>query len=772
MVAIPSEESCESSAGVPLLAGEQREEAERVPSPTSEDSVSTIAPETGTATNSGQIDESTQVDSFWHRRRLENYPGISRNDPDVWSLFTRTTIRSIANEPEEQDLDTPYWGFQILSKSPGVWFFEALALIISLSSFAGIVILLIKYDGELQPEFTDQISINAIIAVFSTILRATLLFILSEVIGELKWNWMESPRRLRDIVCFINAGTGLVGSLKFLFFSWKPILTIVSAIVVIASSAIGPFSQQASATYTCDQSVEQTAQILVTYNASSAMTPEMRGAAVNGLMYGSADNSLATSSLFSCPARNCKFKSSDGITHTSVGICSTCIEQNAGSMKTDGADNAINQLRLSWNNGTDSPFVLDMKAEFKPMPGWDSLGAQSKPSFAFGSLLGEEMTILIRVLNKGSSMPSYPSRNESRPDVLAVDCTIYPCSRTYYGEIVNGTFKENVISESRLPYVFNYGPNVEKTTSADFGGFIKFTEPCCFYGHCYYTSNISQALKSSYAQDQNWTSWEFNDEVIRFPTKCTSILGADTYGSVQDFVNKTILGSCTVFGHGQYKNSGTAQCGEKWWINSVFRKGNASFQSVDEAFHGMATSITNLMRSNGSDWDGLPHARVTGSSSIPAICVQVYWAWLLYPGSLLVLTTGLFVYTFVESKVSDPRRPVWKSNILPLIFYGIKTKTSSSDGHHTENHTKVPLMKLAELEVVADNTIVQFHSHIDSPGFVAEEGEHSLGSVLAELKEGGMWALANKEKVRPQAEASKTTSWLRKRRPTGGGGVV
>lgn len=61
-----------------------------------------------------------------------------------------------------------------------MWTVEVFALIISMVSFGGIVALLVAYDNEPNPGFTEVISINAIIAIFSTILKATLLFVISE----------------------------------------------------------------------------------------------------------------------------------------------------------------------------------------------------------------------------------------------------------------------------------------------------------------------------------------------------------------------------------------------------------------------------------------------------------------------------------------------------------------------------------------------------------------------------------------------------------------
>lgn len=120
----------------------------------------------------------SQETSFWYRRRLEAYERPPQDDPSqddagAWSLFTRNTEASIA------ETALPYWD-PLKLENLKQWQPELLALIISISSFAGIVGLLVKYNGRIQPDFADQISINALIAVFSTILRATLLFVISE----------------------------------------------------------------------------------------------------------------------------------------------------------------------------------------------------------------------------------------------------------------------------------------------------------------------------------------------------------------------------------------------------------------------------------------------------------------------------------------------------------------------------------------------------------------------------------------------------------------
>lgn len=38
-----------------------------------------------------ELDELPQEQTFWYRRRQEGYEGLNRDDPAVWSLYTRET---------------------------------------------------------------------------------------------------------------------------------------------------------------------------------------------------------------------------------------------------------------------------------------------------------------------------------------------------------------------------------------------------------------------------------------------------------------------------------------------------------------------------------------------------------------------------------------------------------------------------------------------------------------------------------------------------------
>ncbi|KAF4826722.1 hypothetical protein CGCTS75_v009048 [Colletotrichum tropicale] len=655
VVAITSEESCESSSGVPLLTGEEREEAERPPSPTPEDNLSTTN-ETGTATNSGKIEDPTQVDPLWHRRRLENYAGINRDHPDVWPLFTRSTASLDYSEPEDErgfaassvaddhtcrhrgclenhggldknngtvcskrtragniariafsiietELCEYYpWiskvkesrAFAILKE----WFLESLALLFSISSFMAIVILLSTHNGQVQPGFVDQVSVNALVAIFSTVLRASVLFIVTEVIGEMKWQWMESPRSLRDMEYFTNAGTGPWGSLKFLFFSLKPTWTVAGALVVIASAAIGPFTQQASATYPCSSTVMGSAEIRFAKTMSAAISSEMRGAAIGSLLNGGIDSSSVTTNLFKCPAESCRFEDEDGITHTSVGICSSCTEARASlkdvvqSNKTDSLDDDSSGGRgPAWPNSLNTSYAFKLTAVFKSSP--ESRGAEklARQDVAVESLQNDNMTVSIRALTLNSSMKGVQryrtGETEKSLGILGIDCKLFPCIKRYNGQVVNGTFNESVISQIPMSLVSDSTSLSETNSPVNGREFMQFIEPCFIYGKVYNLSTIANAndsLSPVYkANPEIWMPWTGNGTTIQVPVHCLGTIGYSTYKSIQSFVDQKITGSCSVSRIGSPPSLAAVDCGDKWWLDSMFSGVEASFDSVTDA---------------------------------------------------------------------------------------------------------------------------------------------------------------------------------------------
>lgn len=123
------------------------------------------------------------------------------------------------------------------------WFWQILSAAGSLISMAIIVILLAIYNN--KPLFDKSgITLNAIIAVFSTASKALLAFTVAGCLGQSKWIWASwQHRHVKDLNNIDFASRGPLGSVNLL---WSPVArSFISfgAVITILSIATDPLVQ-------------------------------------------------------------------------------------------------------------------------------------------------------------------------------------------------------------------------------------------------------------------------------------------------------------------------------------------------------------------------------------------------------------------------------------------------------------------------------------------------------------------------------------------------
>ncbi|KAF5580398.1 hypothetical protein FPANT_9354 [Fusarium pseudoanthophilum] len=165
-----------------------------------------------------------------------------------------------------------------------------------------------------------DITLNALIAVIATIFRATIAFLALEVLAQLKWDWIAKTfRPMGDMQRYDDASRGAWGSLMLLpvVFKRQP-QAILAVIVVVASLAIGPVTQQAIQPKYCAQvAPERLASITVAnevdddrlyYQERPSMWKLHVGleAAIQEAVVNPSQSS-DINDLFDCPSGNCTF---------------------------------------------------------------------------------------------------------------------------------------------------------------------------------------------------------------------------------------------------------------------------------------------------------------------------------------------------------------------------------------------------------------------------------------------------------------------------------
>ncbi|KAF4908975.1 hypothetical protein CGCF415_v006214 [Colletotrichum fructicola] len=455
-----------------------------------------------------------------------------------------------------------------------------MALLLSVIAFTTIFIILSAYNKQPQFDLSRGININTIIAILSTIVKATLVFVVAEVVGQSKWVWVESPQRLRDVEYFHEAGRGAWGSLKFLFKLWKPMTTALGAVVIVASFAIAPFSQQAATTYPCEIDVEGTASIDVAQWIGTGADGKMpvissktHVAAITGLIYGPSI-SAAGPTGFQCESGNCTFDAIGEVTHSSVGICSRCdklvVRNETSESRTTFSINRTDENtksprpNITWpmSEGSDV-FVMDSN---QPP---DSKESEREFETSFLSLKIVECTEGMSSYDKWSrhcgQSPGLTSNQDGQGfEIIGAKCRLYPCFRNYHGSILNGRLHEQEISSVKMNIS---GVQLRGAGASNITIYQHIVEPCIINGSRYDATNISAANL-----DNEWVVLNRTNGPVQIPRGCLRAMHFKAFSSISRGLSSTLHGTCFLKEVTRIKGDQPGgggydiNCGEKWFL--------------------------------------------------------------------------------------------------------------------------------------------------------------------------------------------------------------
>jgi hypothetical protein len=132
------------------------------------------------------------------------------------------------------------------------WWLEAIYCILVIGSLIAIMATISPYDGRPIPQWPYHLSVNTLIAIYTTVLRATMLIITAEGLSQLKWVWFSRHRPLQDLTRHDMASRGPWGSIRLLWtLRGRVVISSIGAFVTVAALVIEPLTKQVVQAYSC-----------------------------------------------------------------------------------------------------------------------------------------------------------------------------------------------------------------------------------------------------------------------------------------------------------------------------------------------------------------------------------------------------------------------------------------------------------------------------------------------------------------------------------------
>lgn len=179
---------------------------------------------------------------------------------------------------------------------------------------AVIITVLYKYDQASIPRWRLQITLNSLVAFFTTLAKASFMIPVSVAISQTQWSWFRQDKPLYDLHVLDQASRGFWGSFVLLTrVKWRHFV-VIGALLTIISALTSPITQLAISYPVRDVLTQEPA----TVSAVHAITfPEksIDRRARNAIVLGTISNSR-TGSLVTCATGNCTFNQFE-----SLGIC-------------------------------------------------------------------------------------------------------------------------------------------------------------------------------------------------------------------------------------------------------------------------------------------------------------------------------------------------------------------------------------------------------------------------------------------------------------------
>lgn len=498
------------------------------------------------------------------------------------------------------------------------WYGETLLLSFSFLSFLAIVIVLAVYDQKPSPSLKWGLKLNTIISILATACKSSMIFVVSEAIGQLKWIWFWTGKRnLRTLQTFDEASRGPLGSVSVIFSLPQKgrALIMLGAAITLLALAFEAFMQQI-VSYPVRQVDDDTGQAIAKRNEylfDSESYDDYEEDVVNAIYAGVWTTDFRLDPI--CPSGNCTWPP-----FQSLGWCSQC-------------EDVTSQATLA--NCTDIPDDTDMTEPHVypcnvtvPAGNWASFPIHVSKTLGVAMLqMPTDMVWTVGIRPSGvyagvknplivlahAKMHDYPTKTSSHPEkdmkiANVTQCVLSPCMRTYNVSVSGG----NPATHLSLPSwgeLVDDGSNITDSYNAVFQSTA---------------GNITAGISPTFVYN-----FQYLHDSIQFAT---------LYNSWDD---------------GMWTQSGES------YEDSLRR---LQVIGLEEIMQNLAASLTKYGLNNST-------GTVHGTMSISRSFVSVEWEWITLPAIVLLASMALFISTVMKNKKHGLK--LWKSAILPVLYHGL-----------------------------------------------------------------------------------------------------
>ncbi|KAI1084583.1 hypothetical protein F5B20DRAFT_567996 [Whalleya microplaca] len=630
---------------------------------------------TAPATVAATDDESVQIpQESWNsveRRSTTTLHNSSHQQQDGIQL-----LNFQPNQNRDREVNTSYNAREFLVQSQSqvtrkfnlakVWWREVTACLLAVAMLAALVGTISPYQGNPLPQWPYHISINTLVAIYSEAMKAAMILVVGECLGQLKWSWFKQPRPLEHLERYDSASRGSWGSLVFictLRAKHRVILPYIGAVVMILAILIVPFAQQVVQFYSCTiRDLTRNATIPKSNFAHSGTSIHI-GAGLSSI--DTRVQNVLNSAVYESE-RNCTFPS---IYHA-IGWCSHCTDIS-------------NQLVISQDEFGVQNFTLP-SSNLSATPGFRTFVMGGSTAGPVQAILGWNHSNPFKLSNTPWGELGYG----------AAECSITPCLRSYTGSVSAGNLTEVVVSSSER---FSSNAWMNSVDISCLNSYEKDSLHNAGYDFDDNTEWLAYNL-SGYAPDA-FNAAILNNTNTTIRPECVYQTYQNEVWSLSNYLG-TMFSGYVSFGSNALSGDPLPQ--------AIFQEGNVTFSTIDDTFNRVANALTVWNRQNGD--------LVVGQVYKNETCVSAQWSWLAYPLALVLGMIVFLTWTIDETRRFEGSYQDYKSSALALLFH--RLGSVGSEGLVSGIKSATELNKQAKDKVVVFQGSAQVWRfvEVDKPG--------------------------------------------------------